>query len=167
MDRKIVLRDGAAVPSIGQGTWYLGENPGTFDAEKKALLQGIKCGMTLIDTAEMYGDGEAEELVGKVISEADREKLFIVSKVYPFHAGRDRIFTSCEDSLQRLGTDRLDLYLLHWRGQIPLSETVECMKQLIRDGKILRWGVSNFDTEDMEELWSVPDGDHCMVNQVL
>ena len=128
----------------------------------------------LVDTAEMYGDGEAERLVGEALlgtaglaAPAPREDLTIVSKVYPWNAGRDRIFDACDATLERLGTDHLDLYLLHWRGNVPLRETVACMEELVAQGQILRWGVSNFDVDDMEELWEVPVGDHCVVNQVL
>ena len=123
--------------------------------------------MTLIDTAEMYGGGRSERLVGEAIKGTERGRLFIVSKVLPNNAGRRGIFRSCEESLQRLGTDYLDLYLLHWRGSVPLAETVECMEKLERDGLIRGWGVSNFDTDDMEELRRVKGGDGCLVNQVL
>lgn len=123
--------------------------------------------MNLIDTAEMYGDGAAEELVGRAIQGLDRDKLFLVSKVYPFNAGRGDIRVSCEDSLMRMKTDHLDLYLLHWRGSVPLAETVECMEELKEDGLIRAWGVSNLDTDDMQELFAQPDGTHCAANQVL
>jgi diketogulonate reductase-like aldo/keto reductase len=167
MQHTVTLPDGVQVPAIGQGTWYLGENNALFRGEQEALKAGIEQGMTLLDTAEMYGDGKAERLVGKTIAGMDRESLFLVSKVYPHNAGKRRIFQSCANTLDRMGVDFLDLYLLHWRGSIPLSETVACMEQLKEDGKIRRWGVSNFDTEDMEELWSVPGGNNCAVNQVL
>jgi diketogulonate reductase-like aldo/keto reductase len=167
MEHMVTLPDGARVPAIGQGTWFLGEKQSAAVSEQAALNAGIESGMTLIDSAEMYGDGRAESLVGRTIAGMDRDKLFIVSKVYPHNAGRKNIFKSCMDSLDRLGIDYLDLYLLHWRGGIPLSETVWCMEQLIKEGKIRRWGVSNFDTDDMEELWSVPNGKNCAVNQVL
>ena len=167
MDRTVQLPDGTFVPAIGQGTLFLGENKSHLEQEKQALLAGIQQGMTLIDTAEMYGEGKAEELVGRTIQGLDRSRLFLVSKVYPHHAGRRNIFRSCMASLERMGTDYLDLYLLHWRGGIPLSETVACMEQLKKEGKIRRWGVSNFDTDDMKELWSVPYGTNCAVNQVL
>jgi diketogulonate reductase-like aldo/keto reductase len=163
----VTFGDGGTVPAIGQGTWYLGENKARFSSEQDALKAGIAQGMTLLDTAEMYGDGKAELLIGKSIAGMDRRSLFLVSKVYPHNAGRRNIFKSCINTLNRMGTDYLDLYLLHWRGSIPLSETVACMEQLKKEGKIKRWGVSNFDTEDMEELWSVPDGQNCVVNQVL
>lgn len=155
------------VPAIGQGTWFLGESMAKREAETEALQAGILCGMTLIDTAEMYGGGKSEQLIGRAIKPFDRSSLFLVSKVYPQNAGRRDMKKSCDDSLARLGTDYLDLYLLHWRGGIPLEETVECMEELIREGKIRRWGVSNFDTDDMEELWRVPGGEACAVNQVL
>jgi diketogulonate reductase-like aldo/keto reductase len=167
MEHMVTLSDGTKVPAIGQGTWFLGESKPAESSEMEALLAGIDQGMTLIDTAEMYGDGKAESLVGKTIGGIDRNRLFLVSKVYPHNAGRAHIFTSCENTLKRMKTDHLDLYLLHWRGGTALSETVECMEQLKREGKIRRWGVSNFDTSDMEELFSVPKGNNCAVNQVL
>lgn len=167
MNRTITFADGTRVPALGQGTWYLGERRDCREAEQEALTAGIEAGMTLIDTAEMYGNGKAEELVGRVIAGTNRSRLFLVSKVYPYNAGRSHIFKSCENSLKRMGTDYLDLYLLHWRGSVPLSETVACMEQLKKEGRIRRWGVSNFDIDDMEELWSVPGGKNCEVNQVL
>lgn len=167
MKKEVRLPDGAKVPALGQGTWYLGEHESLAGQEQEALQAGISAGMTLIDTAEMYGNGLAEKLVGRSIREIGRDQLFLVSKVYPHHAGKSHIFQCCEASLRRMGVDYLDLYLLHWRGRIPLSETVACMEQLKKEGKIRRWGVSNFDTEDMKELWSVPHGNECSVNQVL
>ena len=160
-------QSGQSVGPIGQGTWYLGEDPSLFPEEYKALRTGVEAGMNLIDTAEMYGDGAAEELVGFSIQGMDRSKLFLVSKVYPFNAGQRHIFTSCEDSLRRMKTDYLDLYLLHWRGSIPLRETVECMEELKAKGRIREWGVSNLDTADMQELFAQPDGTHCAAEQVL
>ena len=158
---------GKAVGPIGQGTWFLGEQSSTFQAEQNALRAGIEVGMTLIDSAEMYGDGAAESLVGASISGLQREDLFLVSKVYPYNAGRRNIFKSCEASLRRMGTEYLDLYLLHWRGSIPLAETVACMEELKQKGRIRAWGVSNLDTADMRELLSVKDGSHCATDQVL
>ncbi|MDF2889434.1 MAG: hypothetical protein K0R23_3819 [Lacrimispora sp.] len=163
----VMLPDGTAVPSLGQGTWFLGERKDKRREELDSLKAGISAGMTLLDTAEMYGDGKAEELLGEAIKDFDRSSLFLVSKVYPHNAGRKNIFKSCIRTLERLKTDYLDLYLLHWRGSIPLSETVECMEQLKKEGKIRRWGVSNFDTANMEELWGVPGGNNCQINQVL
>lgn len=155
------------MPALGQGVWYMGENPEKRTEEINALRLGIEMGMTLIDTAEMYGEGLSETLVGEAIKPFNREELFLVSKVYPHHAGRKNIFESLRKSLERLNTDYLDLYLLHWRGSIPLSETVACMEEMKDKGLIKNWGVSNFDTDDMEELLSVPHGDQCRVNQVL
>ena len=167
MTKLVQLKDGTQLSSLGQGTWMLGENPKARTAEKQSIIIGIENGVTLIDTAEMYGSGASESLIGEAIQGYDRSKLFLVSKVYPHNAGRNAIFQSCAASLQRLGTDSLDLYLLHWRGSVPLSETVECMEELVKQGLIKRWGVSNFDVDDMQELLSVKHGDRCMVNQVL
>jgi len=124
-------------------------------------------GMTLIDTAEMYGNGNSERLIAQALRGIARDRYQLVSKVLPQNAGKARIFESCAASLKRLNTDYLDLYLLHWRGSVPLSETVDCMETLVRQGKIRRWGVSNFDTDDMRELFYVPNGQNCAVNQVL
>jgi diketogulonate reductase-like aldo/keto reductase len=144
----------------------MGEKQSSRREEVQALRHGIERGMTVIDTAEMYAEGGAEEVTGEAIKDC-RDDVFLVSKVYPHHADRKQMITACERSLSRLGTDRLDLYLLHWRGGVPLEETVEALEQLKQSGKILRWGVSNLDTEDMQELWNVPSGQHCAVNQVL
>ena len=163
----ITLKNGVSVPKLGLGTWYLGEKLSAREEEIRALQTGIEHGMTLIDTAEMYGNGLSEQLVGQAIRGLDREKLFLVSKVLPQNAGEKRIRRSINHSLRLLRTDYLDLYLLHWRGNIPLQETVECMEELVREGKIRAWGVSNFDTGDMEELFSLQAGNHCLVNQVL
>ncbi|MCD8189188.1 MAG: aldo/keto reductase [Clostridiales bacterium] len=164
---KFVSANGTPAGPVGQGTWYLGENNSTFQREKDALRAGIQAGMTLIDTAEMYGSGAAETLVGEAIQGAEREKLFLVSKVYPYNAGRRNIFRSCENSLRRMKCDYLDLYLLHWRGSVPFAETVECMEELKRRGLIRQWGVSNLDREDMKELFAAPGGDGCATDQVL
>lgn len=161
------LYDNTSMPRLGQGTWFMGENKRLEENEIQSLRLGIEHGMTLIDTAEMYGDGKSEQLIGKAIKDIDRSKLFLVSKVYPHNAGKNRIFASCDKTLERLGTSYLDLYLLHWRGSVPLAETVQCMEELVEAGKIRHWGVSNFDTNDMEELFSVPNGNKCAVNQVL
>lgn len=166
-NRTVKLPDGTLVPAIGQGTWYMGDDPARRASEIEALRTGVACGMTLIDTAEMYGEGAAERLVGEAIAPLDRDGLFLVSKVYPHNAGRAHIFDSCRASLDRLGVGALDLYLLHWRGDVPLAETVACMEELRAEGLIRRWGVSNFDVADMQELMSVPGGDACAVNQVL
>ncbi len=157
---------GINVPALGQGTWHMGENRHSATAEVDALKLGIDLGMTLIDTAEMYGDGGAEEIVGKAVT-GQRDKVFIVSKVYPHNASRQGIPAACARSLKRLGTDRIDLYLLHWRGGHKLSETVEAFERLREAGQIRLWGVSNLDTSDMEELFALPAGAGCATNQVL
>lgn len=153
---------GNDVPVIGQGTWHMGENPDLHRAEVFALRQGMELGMTLIDTAEMYADGNAEVIVGHAVDK-QRDKAFIVSKVYPHNASREGIPAACERSLRRLDTDYIDLYLLHWRGQYPLEETVEAFERLRESGKIRHWGVSNFDVGDLLEL----DNPSCATNQVL
>ena len=154
------------MPALGLGTWTMGEQPVRVQQEVDALALGLDLGMTLVDTAEMYGDGGAEEVVARAIA-GRRDRVFVVSKVYPHNAGRKSAIAACERSLRRLATDRLDLYLLHWRGRIPLAETVAAFERLRADGKILRWGVSNFDVADMRELFALPDGAHCATNQVL
>ncbi|WP_240623225.1 aldo/keto reductase [Brevundimonas lutea] len=159
------LPDQTDVPALGQGTWRMGEDAGRREEEIAALRTGIDLGMTLIDTAEMYGDGATETLLGDAL-EGVRDQVFLVSKVYPHNAGRGRIEKACESSLRRLKTDRLDLYLLHWRGSVPLEETIEGMDALIKAGKIRRWGVSNFDTADMEQLLRA-GGQACATNQIL
>ncbi|MBU9840432.1 aldo/keto reductase [Rahnella aceris] len=164
--KTVQLPDGTTVPAIGQGTWYMGERNSDLRAEVKALQQGLDAGMTLIDTAEMYADGGAERVVGEAIS-GRRDDVFLVSKVYPHHAGGAKAIAACEQSLKRLKTDCLDLYLLHWRGSIPLHDTVAAMEKLQQSGKIRRWGVSNLDTDDMQALWNIPGGNACMTNQVL
>lgn len=158
---------GTPVPRLGQGTWYLGEGRSPRHQELAALCAGIEAGMTLIDTAEMYGGGRSEELVGEAITPYDREKLFLVSKAFPQNAGKGRLRKACENSLRRLHTDYLDMYLLHWRGSVPLEETAECMEELVRRGLIRQWGVSNLDLEDMEELWESSAGQNCRTDQCL
>ncbi len=149
------------MPTLGQGTWHLGERGADRAAEAAALRLGLDLGMTLIDTAEMYADGGAEEVVAAAIA-GRRDAVYLVSKAYPQNAGRRSLPQACERSLRRLGTDRLDLYLLHWPGGIPIEETVEAFGRLVEQGKIGAWGVSNFDVDGMEEL---PPG--CATNQVL
>ena len=160
------LPGGEIVSRLGQGTWHMGESPRLRDAEVAALKLGLDLGMTLIDTAEMYGDGEAERIVAEAI-EGRRDEVFIVSKVLPQNASRAGTIAACERSLKRLDTDRLDLYLLHWRGRYPLKETLAGFQVLVRDGLIKAWGVSNFDAGDMEELAALPGGDAVATNQVL
>jgi diketogulonate reductase-like aldo/keto reductase len=160
------LPSGEPIPVYGLGTWMMGESENTRTNEVAALKLGLDLGVTLIDTAEMYGDGEAESIVGDAIA-GRRDGLFLVSKVLPENSSRKDTIAACERSLKRLRTDRIDLYLLHWRGSTPLSHTLEAFMQLRRDGKIRHWGVSNFDTDDMEELVALPGGEQCATNQVL
>jgi diketogulonate reductase-like aldo/keto reductase len=165
MIRTVTLPDKTLVPALGQGTWRMGEDASRRGREIAALRTGIEVGMTLIDTAEMYGDGATETLLGEALCEV-RDQVFLVSKVYPKNAGRGRIERACEASLRRLKTDRLDLYLLHWRGSVPLAETVEGMEALVAAGKIRRWGVSNLDLAAMEDLLRA-GGQACATNQIL
>jgi diketogulonate reductase-like aldo/keto reductase len=164
--RHVTLPDGETVPALGQGTWYMGERRDQRTAEVKALRHGLDLGMTLIDTAEMYGEGGAEEVVGEAVA-GRRDDVFIVSKVYPHNASTAGVPAACARSLKRLGTDRIDLYLLHWRGSYPLAETVAALERLKEAGHIRHWGVSNFDTDDMAELWRVTNGRNCATDQVL
>ncbi|MFC3395673.1 aldo/keto reductase [Brenneria rubrifaciens] len=164
--KKVTFPDGSIVPAIGQGTWYMGEHAELKAQEVKALQVGIDHGLTLIDTAEMYADGRAEEIVGAAIR-GQRDKVYLVSKVYPHNAGGQKAINACERSLQRLQTDSIDLYLLHWRGGIPLIETINAMQTLQQAGKIRQWGVSNLDIQDMQALWSLNGGKACQTNQVL
>jgi diketogulonate reductase-like aldo/keto reductase len=159
------LPDGTAIPALGQGTWHMGEGQRTPREEAEALRLGISLGLTLIDTAEMYGEGAAEEVVARAI-EGQRDAVFVVSKVYPHNATRRGTVAACERSLKRLNTDHIDLYLLHWRGAAPFAETVEQFEKLRAAGKIRHGGVSNLDTSDMEELLAAGGG-ACAANQVL
>jgi diketogulonate reductase-like aldo/keto reductase len=160
------LPDGIRVPALGQGTWRMGERRKSAEDEVAALALGLDLGMTLVDTAEMYGDGGAEEIVARAIA-GRRDQVTVVTKVYPHNAGRKSAIAACERSLSRLRTDHIDIYLLHWRGRVPLAETVDAFEALRVAGKILRWGVSNFDRADMQALAALPDGGHCATNQVL
>lgn len=166
MIRALSLRSGRPIPVLGQGTWRMGEDLSKRRNEIDAVTLGIDLGMTLIDTAEIYGDGAAEELVGEAIA-GRRNEVFLVSKVYPQNATRRGAVEACERSLQRLKTDYLDLYLLHWRGAVPLTETLEVFQLLKQAGKIRDHGVSNFDVDDMEEMFSLPGGEKIVTNQVL
>ncbi len=156
------------MPRLGLGTWRMGESAATRRDEIRAVQHAIAAGIDLFDTAEMYGEGGAEEVVGEALrsARAERDRLFIVSKVYPWNASKRGTIAACESSLKRLGIATLDLYLLHWRGEHPLADTVEAFEKLKRDGKIRRWGVSNFDTGDMRELATVAASGACVANQV-
>jgi diketogulonate reductase-like aldo/keto reductase len=164
--RTIVLSSGEHIPMLGQGTWHMAENPLNRTNEINALRLGIDLGMSLIDTAEMYADGGAERLVGEAIK-GRRDEMFLVSKVLPQNANRHGTITACNRSLARLGVHEIDLYLLHWRGLIPLEETIDAFESLVSAGKIRYWGVSNFDVGDMQELVDLLDGAIVAANQVL
>jgi diketogulonate reductase-like aldo/keto reductase len=164
--RTIQLSNGRRVPALGLGTWHMGEAARNRAAEVTALKLGIDLGLSLIDTAEMYADGGAEEVVAEALA-GRRDDVYLVSKVYPQNASRNGAVAACERSLRRLKTDHLDLYLLHWRGSVPLAETIDAFEHLKRDGKIGAWGVSNFDATDMAELAALTNGANCVVNQVL
>ena len=164
--RTLPLPSGRPIPVLGQGTWLMGENPAKRQDEIAALRLGLDLGLTLIDTAEMYGEGAAEELIGEAIA-GRRQEVFLVSKVYPHNATLRGTVEACGRSLQHLGTDYLDLYLLHWRGAVPLTVTLEAFQLLKQAGKILDYGVSNFDQTDMDEAGSLPGGDEIATDQVL
>jgi len=164
--KSVALKNGATVPVLGLGTWRMGERGSERAAEVAALKLGLELGVRLIDTAEMYGEGKAEEIVADAVA-GRRDEIYIVSKVYPHNASRKGAIAACERSLKRLKTDRIDLYLLHWRGSHPLAETVEAFETLKKDGKIKSWGVSNLDADDMRELEGVPGGKNCVSDQVL
>lgn len=164
-----LLKSDNKIPNFGIGTWGLGENKDKKEKEIKSIVFALNNGVRLIDTAEMYGNGVAERIVGEALKTADinRDELFIVSKVYPHNAGKNSLFNSLKASLKRLELDYLDMYLLHWRGRVPLRETVECMEEAKKEGLIRDWGVSNFDVDDMKELESLKNGNKCVLNQVL
>lgn len=164
--RSVTFPSGEAVPALGMGTWRMGETPGRRAQEIATLRHGLDLGCTLIDTAEMYGEGLAEELVGEAI-QARRDEAFLVTKVYPHNASVAGAVAACERSLRRLRTDRIDLYLLHWRGTVPLAETLQAFVALQKAGKIRHYGVSNLDLSDMQALWSVPGGRGVQTNQLL
>lgn len=164
--RKIKLPSGLAIPALGQGTWYLGDEPHRRAEEIATLRLGVDLGMSLIDTAEMYGDGASEKLVGEAIA-GRRDEVFLVSKVLPSNATRSGTIAACERSLKRLGTDTIDLYLLHWRGRTPFAETIAAFEALQDAGKIRHWGVSNMDVDDMSEIARVTGSDAMATNQVL
>ncbi|USE80588.1 aldo/keto reductase [Cupriavidus gilardii] len=164
--KDVLLPCGECVPALGMGTWNIGDDRARRAEEIATLRLGLDLGLRLIDTAEMYGEGLSEELVGEAIA-GRRDELFLVTKVYPHNAGRRDAVAACERSLRRLRTDRIDLYLLHWRGGVPLAETMEAFVALQQAGKIRHFGVSNLDLDDMRELWKVPGGDRVQTNQLL
>ena len=158
---------GTQVPAIGMGTWHMGDDPLLQAQEIKAIHAGLAAGAKVIDTAEMYGSGRSETLVGKAIKGVPRDQLYLISKVLPTNASKDRMERSLDASLKRLGVDDVDLYLYHWRGQTPLSETVAELQRLTEAGKTKAWGISNFDVSDLEELWQLPDGPKAAANEDL
>jgi len=164
--KTVTLPGGERVPALGMGTWNIGDHRNTRAEEIATLRLGLDLGLRLIDTAEMYGEGLSESLIGEAIA-GRRDEVFLVSKVYPHNASREGVVAACERSLRRLGTDRLDLYLLHWRGGVPLEETLAAFLALREAGKIRHFGVSNLDLGDMEELWEVPGGNEVAANQLL
>jgi diketogulonate reductase-like aldo/keto reductase len=164
--RTVTLPHGEIIPALGQGTWHMAEDPRRRSEEIAALRLGIDLGMSLIDTAEMYADGDAEVLVGEAIKRC-RDQVFLVSKVLPHHASVRGTIEACDGSLLRLGVDVIDLYLLHWRGSVPLEETLEGFQRLRAAGKIGSWGVSNFDVADMQDLIDIPGGSELSTDQVL
>lgn len=164
--RKVILPGGESVPQLGQGTWFMGERADRMRSEADSIRLGVDLGMTLIDTAEMYADGGAEEMLAEALN-GIRDKVFLVSKVYPHNASFNGVRAAAERSLERMNVDVIDLYLLHWRGGVPFEETVRGFEALQKDGLIRHWGVSNLDTDDMEELLDVDGGEACAVDQVL
>jgi len=162
----VSFADGTTVPALGIGTYRMGETPAARDREVSIIAQALDLGVRVVDTAEMYASGGAERVVGAALRGGRRERAFIVSKVLPTNASRRGVIAACERSLGRLAIDRIDLYLLHWRGATPLAETIEAFECLAADGKIARWGVSNFDVEDMQELAGAPQGLNCAADQV-
>ncbi len=162
----LTLPGGESVPRLGVGTWYVADDPTLRDEEIATLRLALDLGLTLVDTAEMYGEGAAESLVGEALA-GRRDEAFLVTKVYPHNASREGVPAACERSLKRLRTDRIDLYLLHWPGSVPLAETIEAFERLRAEGKIRHWGVSNFDADEMAELWASPGGEACATDQIL
>lgn len=167
MIKDYILKDGSLMPRLGMGTWHYGEKDSLYADEQETLRTGLDNGVNLIDTAEMYGQGRSESLVGEVLKDYDRKDVFLVSKVLPWNAGYKNFWNSLDGSLNRLKTGYLDLYLLHWPGDIPLEETVRCMEEAKAKGLIKNWGVSNFDVKDMELLLSLKEGKNCQANQCL
>jgi len=167
VNNKIVFPNGLTAPKLGQGTWMMGDDPKKEDEEIEALKTGINGGATLLDTAEKYGEGNSERLVGKAIKDIPRDDLFLVSKVAQYNAGEENMFDSIDNTLLRLGVDELDMYLLHGRSEYPLQETIDVFEELVNQGKIKGWGVSNFDLSDMQQLYALKDGANVQTNQVF
>ncbi len=167
MNTFVNLKNGLKIPKLGMGMWFIGDNPQKKDEEYKAICKGIEAGMTLIDTAEMYGSGRSESFVGDAIKNFQRDNLFLISKVLPQNAGKKKIKKSLEASLKRLKTDYLDSYLYHWIGSVPFEEVIDGMENLVKDGLIRSWGVSNFDTSDLKTFIEDCGGVNCVLNQVL
>lgn len=165
-DSRAAKQGSSPLPRLGMGTWHMGESAAGRAAEVASLRLGLELGMGLIDTAEMYAEGGAEEVVGEAIR-GRRERVFVVSKFYPYHAGRKELRLACDRSRRRLGIDTIDCYLYHWRGSVPLAETVAALEELVARKHIASWGVSNFDVADMEELFAIPGGELAAANQVL
>lgn len=164
--KKVTLA-GVEVPAIGIGTWHMGEDPSQEQREINAIRSGLDAGARLIDTAEMYGSGKSETLVGKALAPYQRDEIYLVSKVLPNNASQAKLARHLDETLHRLKTDYLDLYLYHWRGSAPLAETIAELDRMKQIGKIKAWGVSNFDVADMEELWELPAGKYAAVNEDL
>ncbi|GLB47301.1 aldehyde reductase [Philodulcilactobacillus myokoensis] len=164
---KTINFHGLKLPAIGIGTWLMGSNPNTLDQESKTIQYGLNHGTNVIDTAEMYGDGDSEQLIGRAIKNFSRDKLFLISKFVPSHESKRQMNQALDRSLKNLGTDYLDLYLYHWRGMQPLSDTVANLEAAKQAGKIRHWGVSNFDLSDMEDLMKVPNGKNVFANEDL
>lgn len=166
MEKIVTFRNKIKLPALGQGTWNMGESVATRAEELRALRRGIELGLAAIDTAELYGEGRSESLVGEAIA-GRRDKVFLISKIVPSHASHKGTIKACENSLKRLQTDYLDLYLLHWKGRLPFEETLEAMLRLQQDGKIRQWGVSNMDVGDLEKIKRLTSGNTCAANEVL
>ena len=162
--KTVTLRNGVTVPALGMGTWNIGDSASRRSSEIESLRKGLEAGLRVIDTAEMYGDGRSEDLVGEAIADV-REDVYLVSKIVPSNASYDGVYKACQRSLEHLETEWVDLYLLHWHGGTPLEETVQAFEDLKDEGLIRGWGVSNFDVEDMEEIESLSE--NCLVNQIL
>lgn len=166
MAKTVTLADGTKLPALGMGTWNMGESSASWKEEVASLRHGVEAGLKVVDTAEMYGQGRSESLVGEALRDV-RNDVFLVTKVLPSNASAEGVAKACRSSLRRLGTDRIDLYLLHWRGSVPLAETIDAFRKLKEDGLIRYWGVSNFDVEDMLELERYSRSCECAANQIL